>query len=132
MLKVRDFACKGLRSQNPEFAIPTLLVKAYNTKQCKRSTCPPYINYQLDYMINRLIDEHRRTVLRGLKSLIFGGKKIHRWYEAFLLIYLLLSTLEFAYEHQLAYNAESVGTVSSQLDHQVIPRIIMTIIEYIR
>ena len=54
-----------------------------------------------------------------------------RWYEAFLLIYLLLSTLEFAYQHQLAYAAETVGTVSSQLG-TIISTIIMTIVEYIR
>ena len=65
-------------------------------------------------MMNQLIDRHRKTVLKGLKSLIFGGKKIRRWYEAFLLIYLLLSTLEAAYQHQLLYTAETVGTVSSQ------------------
>ena len=66
-------------------------------------------------MINQLIDRHRKAVLKGLKSLIFGGKKTNRWYEAFLLIYLLLSTLEFAYQDQLDYTAERVGRVSIQL-----------------
>ena len=101
--------------QGSEFAIPTPTVNDWNSERCRRSTCPPYINYQLDYIINQLIDRHRKTVLKGLKSLIFGGKKRHCWYEAFLLIYLLLSTLEFAYQHQLGYAAETVGTVSSQL-----------------
>ena len=66
-------------------------------------------------MINQLVDRHRKTVLKGLKSLIFGGKKINRWYEAFLLIYLLLSTLEFAYQDQLGYTAERLGRVSIQV-----------------
>ena len=101
--------------KDSEIAIPTPIVNDQDFKRYRRSTCPPYINYQLDYMINQLIDRHRKTVLKGLKSLIFGGKKINRWYEAFLLIYLLLSTLEFAYQHQLGYTTETVGTVSSQL-----------------
>ena len=92
------------------------IIDDQNSKRYKRSTFPPYLNYQIDYMINQLIDRHRKIVLKGLKSLIFGGKKIHRWYEAFLLIYLLLSTLEFAYQHQMGYTAETVGTVSSQLE----------------
>ena len=115
-LKVRKFAARRLRIQNPELALQPPVVDDENCERYKRSTCPPYINYQIDYMTNQLIDRHRKTVLRGLKSLIFGGKKIHRWYEAFLLIYLLLSTLEFAYRHQLGYTAETLGTVSSQLE----------------
>ena len=66
-------------------------------------------------MINQLVDRHRKTVLKVLKSVIFGGKKINRWYEAFLLIYLLLSTLEFAYQDQLGYTADRLGRVSIQL-----------------
>ena len=114
VLKVREFAARRLRIQDSEFAIQLPPVNGHNSNRCKRITCPPYINYQLDYMMNQLIDRHRRTVLKGLKSLIFGGKKLHRWYEAFLLIYLLLSTLESAYQHQLLYTAETMGTVSSQ------------------
>ena len=115
-LKVREFAVRRLRLQNSELEIQPPIIDDQNSKRYKRSTCPPYMNYQIDYMINQLIDRHRKIVLKGLKSFIFGGKKIHRWYEAFLLIYLLLSTLEFAYQHQMGYTAETVGTVSSQLE----------------
>ena len=114
-LKVRKFAARRLRIQNSELAVQPPIVDDEDCKRYKRSTCPPYLNYQIDNMMNQLIDRHRGTVLRGLKPLIFGGKKIHRWYEAFLLIYLLLSTLEFAYQHQLGYTAETVGMVNSQL-----------------
>jgi hypothetical protein len=112
-LKVRSFAARKMIMRVSEITSQIATVDNEKSKWHMVRPCPPYINYQIDNMMNQIIDRHRKTVLKNLKSLMFCGKKTQSWYEAFLIVYLLLSTLEYATEHQQRYVAEAAGTVNS-------------------
>ena len=112
-LKVRSFAARKMTMRDSEITSQIAMVDNEKSKWHMVRPCPPYINYQIDNMMNQIIDRHRKTVLKNLKSLIFCGKKTQSWYEAFLIVYLLLSTLEYATGHQQKYVAEATGTVNS-------------------
>ena len=121
-LKVRSFAVRRLELQESELEVPTI-----NDEECLHHghrPLPRFLNYQVDIMMNFVIDAHRKAVLKRLKGLIFGTNAIKAWYEVYLLTYLLLSTIEYAYHWQLRYSekrrdtvSEFVNTVSSSVQH---------------
>jgi hypothetical protein len=58
---------------------------------------PQFMDMQIDITMNLIIDRHRKAVLKDLKSLMFGSDAVQSWYRVFLTVYILLSTIEFAY-----------------------------------
>ena len=112
-LKVRAFVLRGQRIQDSALGSEIPTVDDPHCKWHGQRPWPPYINYQIDNMANQIIDKHRKIVLKSLKSLVFGKNAISNWYEAYLNIYLLLSTLEHAYQWQQQYVKMEAGTVSS-------------------
>ncbi len=74
---------------------------------------PPshFMNMQIDITMNLIIDRHRKAVLKDLKSLMFGNDAVQSRYRVFLTVYILLSTIDFAYQWQLRYVKLADGTV---------------------
>ena len=113
-LKVRSFAVRRTELQQSELEIPII-----DDEECLHHghrPLPRFLNYQVDIMMNSMIDAHRKAVLKRLKSLIFGKTVIKVWYEVYLLTYLLLSTIEHAYHWQLRYLERRRDTVSDFVD----------------
>lgn len=111
-LKIRDFAVKRVALNDVE----TLGIPVVNDTQSRHHNTRPiprFVNIQVEIMINNIIDSYRKLVIRRLKSLIFGSKAIKAWFEIYLSIFLLLDTLEFAYQWQLKYVGWAKGTVST-------------------
>ncbi|KAH8804577.1 hypothetical protein F5884DRAFT_796559 [Xylogone sp. PMI_703] len=71
---------------------------------------PTVLEYQMDTMSIDVMKFHLRVALRRLKELIFKQKPKEVWYETFLIIFVLLSTLEFVYQKQEVYVAWHQGT----------------------
>lgn len=94
-LKIRCFAVRRTELQQSELNIP--IIDDEESLHHGQRPLPRFLNYQVDIMMNFVIDAHRKAVLKRLKSLIFGKNVIKAWYEVYLLIYLLLSTIEYAY-----------------------------------
>jgi hypothetical protein len=112
VLKIRDFAVKRVALNDVE----TLGIPVINDKQSRHHNTRPiprFVNIQVEIMINNIIDHYRKIVIRRLKTLIFGSKAIKAWFEIYLSIFLLLDTLEFAYQWQLKYVGWAKGTVSA-------------------
>ncbi|MCJ1282521.1 hypothetical protein MMC26_001844 [Xylographa opegraphella] len=108
-LKIRDFAIKrvALRPGDP------LDVPVVNDEQSRHHNTRPiprFVNIQVEHMVNTIIDSHRKVVIKRLKSLIFGSGAIKHWFEIYLSIFLLLDTLEWAYQWQLKYVGWAAGT----------------------
>lgn len=110
-LKIRSFAARRCKLQASELDIP--IVDDEASLYHGQRHLPRFMNYQVDVMMNFVIDAHRKAVLKYLKSLIFGKDVITAWYEVYLLIYLLLSTIEFAWQWQLKYSTCLKDTVRS-------------------
>jgi hypothetical protein len=72
---------------------------------------PTVLEYQIDTMAIDVMKGHQGTVLKHLKYLISKRKPREVWYEVFLLVFVLLSTLEFVYQKQLDYVSWHQGTV---------------------
>ena len=111
-LKVRLFVLRGQRIQETGLASEIPVVNDPACRWHNQRPWPPYLNYQLDNIQNQIIDKHRKIVIKSLKGMIFGKNAISKWYEAYLNIYLLLSTLEWAYQWQQQYVDRQIGTVS--------------------
>lgn len=113
-LKVRSFAVRRLELHQSELDIPII-----DDEECLhhgQRPLPRFLNYQVDIMMNFVIDAHCKTVLRRLKCLIFGKNVIKAWYEVYLMVYLLLSTIEHACQWQLRYSAKQKNTVRNFQD----------------
>ena len=98
-LKIRSFAVRRIELQQSKLDIPII-----DDEKCLhhgQRPLPRFLNYQVDNMMNSVIDAHRKAVLKRLRSLIFGNNPIKARYEVYLLIYPLLSTIEFACQWQL-------------------------------
>lgn len=109
-LKIRNFAVRRVELQQSDLDIPII-----DDKECLhhgQRPLPRFLNYQVDMMANFVIDAHSKAVLKRLKSLIFGKDVIKAWYEVYLLIYFLLSTIEYACQWQMRYSAKRKDTVS--------------------
>lgn len=55
------------------------------------------IDITMNLIIDLIVDRHRKAVLKDLKSLMFESDAVQSWYRVFLTVYILLSTIEFAY-----------------------------------
>ena len=108
-LNIRSFAVIRIELRQSELDIP--IIDDEESLHHGQRPLPRLLNYQVDMMMNLVIDAHRKAVLKRLKSLIFGKNVVKAWYEVFLLIYLLLSTIEFACQWQLRYSAKRKDTV---------------------
>ena len=109
-LKIRDFAIKRVALRSGD----TLDVPIINDEQSRHPNTRPiprFVNIQIEQMVNTIIDSHREIVIKRLKYLIFGGAAIKHWFEIYLSIFLLLDTLEWAYQWQLRYVGWAAGTV---------------------
>lgn len=109
-LKIRSFAARRVELQQSDLDIPII-----DDTECLhhgQRPLPRFLNYQVDMMANFVINAHSKAVLKRLKGLIFGKDVIKAWYEVYLLIYLLLSTIEYACQWQLRYSAKRKDTVS--------------------
>ncbi|MCJ1411862.1 hypothetical protein MMC19_005954 [Ptychographa xylographoides] len=108
-LKIRDFAIKRVALRSGD----TLDVPIINDEQSRHPNTRPiprFVNIQIEQMVNTIIDSHREIVIKRLKYLIFGGAAIKHWFEIYLSIFLLLDTLEWAYQWQLRYVGWAAGT----------------------
>ncbi len=70
-----------------------------------------FMNMQIDITMNLIIDRHRKAILKDLKSLMFGNDAVQSRYRVFLTVYILLSTIEFAYQWQFQYVKMADGMV---------------------
>lgn len=113
-LRVRSFAVRRTELQQSELEIPT--IDDEESLHHGHRTLPRFLNYQVDIMMNSVIDAHRKAVLRLLKGLIFGKTVVKAWYEVYLPTYLLLSTIEHAKHWQLKYLERRRDTVSDSVD----------------
>lgn len=78
---------------------------------------PWVLDYQLDTMAIKYMMSLNSQVLRGLRDLFFCPRKHvkHTWYEAHLTCFVLISTLEEVYQHQVRYRQRMVNRVSNFL-----------------
>lgn len=108
-LKVRSFASRRIAVQDSTLEIP----KIDDPESPYHGERPPpeFMDMQIDIMMNLIIDKHRKAVLKDLDSLVFGSDAVQSWYQVFLTVYILLSTIEFAYQWQLRYVRLAEGTV---------------------
>ena len=114
VLKIRAFAARRIEVQQSELDIPII-----DDAECLHNghrPLPRFLNYQVDIMMNLVIDTHRKAVLKRLKRLIFGKDTIRAWFEVYLLTYLLLSTIEYACQWQLMYSGKRENLVRGLLD----------------
>ncbi|KAK3178399.1 hypothetical protein OEA41_000534 [Lepraria neglecta] len=65
----------------------------------QRVPIPPILDFQIDWLCMRKMNELRRTLVSQLKDLIMKRERSN-WYTIFLTIIVLLSNLEFIYQHQ--------------------------------
>lgn len=101
-LKIRDFAVKRVALHEAE----TLDIPVVNDRQSRHHETRPIprlVNVQIELMVNQIIDDHRKVVTKRLTSLIFGVNYKQAWFEIYLSFFLILDTLEFAYQWQLKY-----------------------------
>lgn len=73
-LKIRSFAVRRTELQQSELDIPVI-----DDEDCLHHghrPLPRFLNYQVDIMMNSVIDTHRKAVLRRLKTLIFRKNAI--------------------------------------------------------
>lgn len=108
-LKVRSFANRRIAVQDSTLGIP----KIDDPESPYHGEYPPpqFMDMQIDIMMNLIIDKHRKAVLKDLKALVFASNAVQSWYRVYLTIYILLSTIEFAYQWQLRYVKLAEGTV---------------------
>ena len=64
-----------------------------------RRPIPPILDAQLDLKWMDLMRQKKRVVLTDLQGKIFKHRLEH-WLETFLCLFILLSNLEFSYQHQ--------------------------------
>jgi hypothetical protein len=77
---------------------------------------PLALDFQLDTLYIRYMELNLKPLLSGLKKFIFSRKDPREaWYEIFLTILVLLSTLEGVHEMQIRLVRKYVGIVSSPL-----------------
>lgn len=70
-LKIRAFASRRIALQDAILSIP--IVDDKDSMYHEQRPVPPYMEFQIDIMMNFVIDEHRTAVLKELKRAIFGS-----------------------------------------------------------
>jgi len=68
-----------------------------------KSPVPSVLDYQLDTLYIQHMHKIMKQISKALKNLIFQNKDKSRWYEIYLVIFLLLVSLETVYVAQYAY-----------------------------
>jgi hypothetical protein len=112
VLKIRDFAVKRVALND----IETLGISVINDKHSQHHNArliPRFVNIQVKIMINNIIDHYRKIVIRRPQITYFWEQGRKAWFEIYLSIFLLLDTLEFAYQWQLRYVGWAKGTAST-------------------
>jgi len=74
---------------------------------------PISLDHQLDTLTIRYAERNLKPIVTGLKALIFSRKdKREVWYEIFLTMMVLLSTLESVFAQEVCFVEKYVGLVS--------------------
>ena len=110
-LKIRDFAIKRV-SLSPTDSLPVPIISDDHSRHNDTRPIPRFVNIQIEQIVNNIIDNHRKVVIRRLKAIIFAARAVKSWFEIYLNIFLLLDTLEWAYQWQLKYVGWAKNTVS--------------------
>ena len=85
----------------------------------QRVPIPPILDFQIDWLWMRKMNELRRTLVSQLKELIMKRERSN-WYTIFLTIIVLLSNLEFIYQHQHRQMERYGGPVRKLCDFDLI------------
>jgi hypothetical protein len=72
---------------------------------------PTYLNYQIDTMTIKHMGYEQNAIIKSLKKMIFGKSYLEDWYEVFLSVFVLLSTMEYVHQMQGKYLQRHQGTV---------------------
>ena len=80
-----------------------------------RIPIPPMLDAQMDSILMGFMKSRQRHGLSKLKALMMSHSK-ENWFMIFLTIIVLLSNLEFLFEHQMEQKRRYGTTVSSLLD----------------
>lgn len=109
-LRTRCIAKQEIELMESSFNIPTIDDPYFMHPGYR--PFPVYLLYQLDLSINLALDAHKKQVLKRLNTLVFSSNPIKVWFEVFLEVYLLLSTITASYANQLKFLDHMTGTVS--------------------
>lgn len=97
------------------FSSETLGIEAFDNPKFPQHGAfliPIALDYQLDNLYIFYMQRHLKPTLDGLKKLIFSRKDNHeKWYEIFLVVFVLLSTLESVYQSQIAFVKKYASSV---------------------
>lgn len=74
---------------------------------------PPFVNLQVTLIMEKILCGHAQQILKDLKHLMERNSRVGGWYEAFVTIYLLLSSLEYFHDSQVEYVWNHQSTVCS-------------------
>ena len=85
-----------------------------------RIPIPPMLDAQMDSILMGFMKSRQRHGLSKLKALMMSHSK-ENWFMIFLTIIVLLSNLEFLFEHQMEQKRRYGTTVSSLLDQMSWP-----------
>lgn len=76
-----------------------------------KAPVPSVIDYQLDTLMIHYMQRQMKEVTKKLKKLISASNPTGNWYEIFLTIFVLVSTIEHVYMAQMLYLRRSIGVV---------------------
>jgi hypothetical protein len=80
-----------------------------------KAPVPNIIDYQIDTLIIHYMQRLMKELTKGLKKLIFSKNPTGNWYEIFLTIFVLISTLEHVYVAQISYLRRSLSIVGGNI-----------------
>ncbi|KAL2680346.1 hypothetical protein Neosp_007943 [[Neocosmospora] mangrovei] len=64
---------------------------------------PPQLTYQIQTLVGLVMTDIQKDLLKDLKKHVFAKDRLEKWYELFLVIFILLSTIEWVYQVQLRF-----------------------------
>ncbi|UPK95160.1 hypothetical protein LCI18_006095 [Fusarium solani-melongenae] len=64
---------------------------------------PPQLTYQIQTLVGLVMTDIQKELLKDLKKRVFSKDRLRTWYELFLVIFLLLSTIEWVYQVQIRF-----------------------------
>lgn len=73
---------------------------------------PPVLDYQIDFMAIQYMLKQMKLTVKRLKLLIFGKSRNRDWFEVYLTIFVLLSSLEIVQARQVEVLAKWNAQVS--------------------
>ncbi|KAM6520226.1 hypothetical protein FALCPG4_013779 [Fusarium falciforme] len=64
---------------------------------------PPQLTYQIQTLVGLVMTDIQKELLKELKKRVFSKDRLRTWYELFLVIFILLSTIEWVYQVQIRF-----------------------------